>query len=128
MSQAQSKTETPHLEALVDSYIAAWNATDPQARAARVAETWTEAATYRDPMMAGEGHAGIAAMIAAAQANFPGLVFRRRGALDTHGDYIRFSWDLGPQGAAPVAGGTDFGVLKDRRLAVVTGFLDFVPG
>ena len=127
MSQAQSKTETPHLEALVDGYIAAWNASDPETRAARVAETWTEGATYRDPMMAGDGHAGIAAMIGGAQANFPGLVFRRRGALDAYGDNIRFSWDLGPEGAAPVAGGTDFGVMKDGRLAAVTGFLDFAP-
>ena len=122
-----SKSENSALEALVDGYIAAWNATDPKVRAARVAETWTEAATYRDPMMAGEGHSGIDAMIAGAQSNFPGLVFRRRGALDAHGDCIRFSWDLGPEGAPAIAGGTDFGVLKDGRLAVVTGFLDFAP-
>ncbi len=128
LPMSQAKPENPALEALVDNYIAAWNATDPGVRAARVAETWTEGATYRDPMMAGEGHAGIDAMIAGAQTSFPGLVFRRRGALDAYGDQIRFSWDLGPEGAAPVAGGTDFGVLKDGRLAVVTGFLDFAPG
>lgn len=122
-----SNVQDPILEALVDRYIAAWNATDPQVRAARVAETWTEAATYRDPMMAGEGHSGIAAMIAGAQSSFPGLVFRRRGALDAHGDVIRFSWDLGPADAPAIAGGTDFGVLKDGRLAAVTGFLDFAP-
>jgi len=122
-----SQAETPALEALVDRYIDAWNATDPKQRAARVAETWTEDATYRDPMMAGEGHAGIDAMIAGAQSSFPGLVFRRRGTLDAHGDNIRFSWDLGPADAAPIAGGTDFGVVKNGRLTAVTGFLDFMP-
>ncbi len=122
-----SNLANPALEALVDNYIAAWNATDPKARAARVAKTWTEAAAYKDPMMAGEGHAGIDAMIAGAQANFPGLVFRRRGELDAHGDHIRFSWDLGPPGAPAIAGGTDFGVLQEGRLAAVTGFLDFAP-
>jgi len=127
MSDAQNPAMNPALEALVDNYIAAWNATDPQVRAAKVAATWTEVATYKDPMMAGEGHAGIAAMIAGAQSNFPGLVFRRRGDLDAHGDVIRFSWDLGPHGAPAIAGGTDFGVLKDGRLATVTGFLDFAP-
>jgi hypothetical protein len=115
------------LEALVDRYIAAWNATEAGARAQLVAATWTPAASYRDPMMAGEGHDGIDAMIAGAQGQFPGLVFRRRGALDAYGDVVRFSWDLGPAGADPVAGGTDFCTLDGGRMARVTGFLDFAP-
>ena len=121
-----SKTET-HLESLVDSYIAAWNATDAAERAALVARTWTPDARYVDPMMRGDGHTGIDAMIAGAQGQYPGLSFSRRGALDAHGDNIRFSWDLGPQGAAAVAGGTDFAVIEDGRIKAVTGFLDFMP-
>ncbi|WP_421931709.1 nuclear transport factor 2 family protein [Phenylobacterium sp.] len=116
------------LEDLIDRYIAAWNEADPAARRALVARTWTDGACYLDPMMAGEGHDGIDAMIGAAQGQFPGLTFTRRGALDAFGDHVRFSWDLGPPGAAPVAGGTDFAVVKGGRLAAVTGFLDFAPG
>jgi hypothetical protein len=122
-----SASETSALEGLVDSYIAAWNARDAGDRAALVARTWTPDATYADPLMSGAGHAGIDAMIAAAQGQYPGLIFSRRGAPDVHGDNLRFSWDLGPQGGPPMAGGTDFAVVEGGRIRTVTGFLDFAP-
>ena len=40
---------------------------------------------------------------------------------------VRFSWELGPDGAAPLAGGLDVGVIADGRLRSITGFLDFTP-
>jgi hypothetical protein len=40
---------------------------------------------------------------------------------------VRFSWELGPEDGAALAGGVDFGVLVDSRLQSITGFLDFVP-
>ena len=123
-----TQTVEQTLESLVDGYIAAWNATAAAERAALVARTWTPDATYVDPVMAGDGHGGIDAMIAGCQARFPGFKFSRRGTLDVHGGNIRFSWDLSPEGAAPVAGGTDFAVVQDGRMKAVTGFLDFAPG
>ncbi|WP_340646567.1 nuclear transport factor 2 family protein [Phenylobacterium sp.] len=116
------------LEALIDSYIAVWNETDGAARYALVTKIWEPDARYIDPMTSGQGHDGIDAMIGAAQGQFPGMTFSRRGTLDAFGDRVRFSWDLGPAGAAPVAGGTDFAVVTDGRFANVTGFLDFTPG
>jgi hypothetical protein len=113
---------------LIDRYIACWNEADAARRQALIAETFTEGATYCDPMLQGEGHAGIAALIAAAQQHFPGLRFSRRGGTEAHHDRLRFSWDLGPAGAAPIAGGTDMAVVApDGRLAAVTGFIDFAP-
>lgn len=117
----------PH-DAIIDRYIACWNEADPARREALVAETFTEGARYLDPMLEGEGHAAIAGLIAAAQAQFPGLSFSRRGTADAHHDRLRFAWALGPAGGAAVAGGTDMAVVApDGRLASVTGFLDFVP-
>ncbi len=43
------------------------------------------------------------------------------------GDYVRFSWGLGPDGADSPIKGTDFAVVKDGRIESVTGFLDQVP-
>jgi hypothetical protein len=40
---------------------------------------------------------------------------------------VRFSWELGPDGADPLAGGLDVGVIADGRLRSITGFLDFAP-
>ena len=110
---------------LIDCYIAAWNETDGPRRRALIKQTWTEDATYVDPMMQGEGRTGIDAMIQSVQAQFPGHRFRRTGKIDAHRGYIRFAWELGAEGAAALAGGTDFGEVVDGRLHAVTGFLDF---
>lgn len=119
---------------LIDRYIAAWNEADAGRRRDLIARTWTDDATYVDPLMRGDGAAGIDAMIAGVQARFPGWRFARTGTVDAHGDRVRFAWALGPAGLAgpanaeaPIAG-TDFAVLSpDGRLAAVTGFIDRMP-
>lgn len=114
---------------LVDRYIAMWNETDAETRRDLVAGTWTEDASYIDPLMRGDGHDGIDAMVAGVQARFPDFRFRRTSAVDAHNGRLRFGWELGPEGAeAPVAG-LDVGVVGgDGRLSAITGFLDRVPG
>ena len=120
---------TSNATALATRYLAAWNEADPTRRRALVAEAFSEDARYLDPLMQGQGHDGVAAMIGGAQAHFPGLRFTLHGTPDAHNDRLRFSWALGPEGAAPVARGTDFCTLAaDGRLQNVTGFLDLVPG
>ena len=107
----------------IDSYIAAWNEPAADRRRALVAATWAEDGTYTDPLMSGEGADGIAAMIGAAQQQFPGHRFELADGPDAHHDRVRFTWHLqGPDG--PVAVGTDFAtVADDGRLRDVTGFL-----
>jgi hypothetical protein len=112
---------------VVDRYIATWNETDPARRRELISRTWIEEGQYLDPLMAGEGQDGIDAMIHAVQTQFPGHRFRRTSNIDTHHDRVRFSWELGPEGAAPLAGGLDVGVIADGRLRSITGFLDFAP-
>lgn len=113
---------------LAERYIAAWNEPDAASRRALIAETFTADARYLDPLMEGSGHDGLAAMIGAAQGQFPGLRFALSGTVDTHHDRLRFSWDLGPEGGAAVAKGTDFAVLADGKIQSVTGFIDMMPG
>jgi hypothetical protein len=110
----------------ITTYIAAWNETDPERRRALVAETFSEDARYLDPLMSGEGQDGIAAMIGAAQAQFPDHRFELSYGPDAHNDVVRFAWTLhGADG--PVANGVDFGtVAEDGRLRNVTGFLETV--
>lgn len=111
------------IDPTIDRYLAIWNETDASRRRALIAATWTEDATYLDPLMGGEGHDGIDAMIRGAQAQFPGHRFRRAGEIDAHHDRVRFGWELvGPGGVAAI--GLDFGeVAADGRLRRVTGFL-----
>ncbi|GHD02972.1 nuclear transport factor 2 family protein [Novosphingobium pokkalii] len=112
-------------ETLARDYLALWNDPDAVSRNRRLSDGWAENARYADPMMAGQGHAGIAAMIADARAQFPGHAFTLRGTPDAHGSFVRFSWTLAPEHGAPIVGGTDIVRLAaDGRIAEVIGFLD----
>lgn len=111
---------------LVNRYIEMWNETDAASRRALIARTWTEDATYVDPMLKGDGPAGIDAMVAGVQATYPGLRFRLTSAVDAHNDRLRFTWELGAEGAAPMVKGTDYGVVAGGRLRAITGFFDQV--
>ena len=114
--------------ALVDRYIASWNEPDPARRRALIAETFTPDARYRDPLMSGDGHDALDALIAAVHARFPTFRFAVSRAAEAVGDHVRFSWTLGPAGVPAPIEGTDFARLSaDGRLAMVHGFLDRVP-
>jgi hypothetical protein len=114
-------------ETVVNTYIEMWNETDPQQRRELVAQTVTEDADYLDPLMAGEGIDGISAMIAGAQAQFPGHRFTLVSGPDAHHDRVRFTWALAPNGGEPVAVGVDFAtVADDGRMRAITGFLELV--
>ena len=113
-----------NIAATVDKYIATWNEPDPERRAALAAEVWTGDGTYLDPLMRGETPDGIAAMIGAARAQFPGHRFELSFGPDAHSNHVRFAWRLVGD-AGPVAAGVDFAtVAADGRLQAVTGFLE----
>jgi hypothetical protein len=112
---------------LVDRYIALWNETDPERRRRLVAGTFSDRASYLDPLMASEGLAAIDHMVEAVQERFPGHRFRRAGAVDGHHDRIRFGWELTSADGLVVARGTDFAAVAADRLATVTGFIDQMP-
>jgi hypothetical protein len=111
---------------IVDNYIAIWNETDPDRRRALVAETWTENATYLDPLLSGEGASGIDSMVASAQSAYPGHRFELSSSPDAHHDRVRFGWTMyAPDDGRAVISGVDFGILADDgRLEAVTGFLE----
>jgi hypothetical protein len=112
---------------LIDRYIATWNETDTGRRRDLIAATWTEGASYLDPMLQSEGREGIDAMIVSVQERFPGHRFRRTGDVESHHDRVRFTWELAPENGEVVAKGTDFGVVGGGdRLQAVTGFFDYV--
>ena len=114
-------------ETIVNQYIEMWNETDPQHRHALVAQTVTEDAHYLDPLMQGVGIDGISAMIAGAQAQFPGHRFALISGPDAHHDRVRFTWSLSANGGEPVAIGVDFAtVADDGRMRAITGFLELV--
>jgi hypothetical protein len=117
------------MQEIVEKYLAAWNETDPAKRRALVDEVWAEDGRYTDPLADARGRAEIDGLIGAVQAQFPGFVFTLGGTVDAHHDQARFTWHLGPAGAAePVVIGFDVAVLDGDRIGSVYGFLDKVPG
>ncbi|MER8856077.1 nuclear transport factor 2 family protein [Mesorhizobium sp. M0757] len=114
------------LNTIAQNYITAWNEADADRRAELLKATFTEDVSYRDPLMQGDGHAGVAKLIDGVQQRFAGFRFSLNGQPDGFGDRIRFSWNLGPEGVLSVIEGTDIGVIENGRLKSVTGFLDKV--
>jgi len=127
MTQRQQKGQCP-MQEIVQRYIASWNETDPERRRKLVDELWDDQASYTDPVAEAYGRDAIDALIAAAQAQFPGFVFTLNGPVDAHHRQARFTWGLGPADADPVVIGFDVAVVtEDGRLRTVLGFLDQVP-
>ncbi|MFD9431163.1 nuclear transport factor 2 family protein [Streptomyces sp. NPDC060002] len=120
---------TDRYENAVARYFEAWNARGPEALAKAVTAAWAVDGGYTDPLADVRGHEGIAAVIAATHAQFPGFTFRLTGAVDGHHDTAHFSWELVSEadGAAPVAGSDVVVLDTEDRIASVLGFLDRVP-
>ena len=113
----------------VTGYLRAWNATDPAERAALLAEVVTDDVRYVDPLADVTGAGALAAVIGAVQQQFPGMPLVQRGDAEAHHDVVRFTWQLGPDGAEPIVIGTDSVLLaEDGRFALITGYLDKAPG
>jgi hypothetical protein len=116
------------LTSTIDTYLAAWNETDPARRADLVARVWAADGQLTDPPLAAEGHAAISEMAAALQGQFPGHQFRRASGVDTHHGYLRVAWELvGPDGGVALSGMDVGEVAPDGRLQRITGFFGPLP-
>ena len=109
------------------AYLETWNETDDERRRSLLQKHWTRDASYVDPMMRGEGEATIAGLIGGVHQRFPGFRFRLSGTPNGHGDHVRLSWTLGPDGSEPPIEGSDVVVLQDGRIRQVIGFIDRAP-
>lgn len=116
------------MQDLIEQYLDCWNQTDAEARRKLIEQVWAPEASYTDPLADVTGRAAIDATIAAVQGQFPGFVFTLAGPVDAHHRQARFTWNLGPAGAAPVVVGSDVALADpDGRVTAVYGFLDQVP-
>ena len=115
-------------QSIANRYIDLWNERDAKRRLDMLAANWSAEASYTDPLASVKGAADISALIGGVQQRFPEFSFALIGKVDGFGDNVRFSWGLGPKGAAdaPIKG-TDFAAIADGKIASVTGFLDQVP-
>jgi hypothetical protein len=123
------KTPMSNVNESVVRYLAAWNEPDAARRRDLVSKAWIEDGTYVDGARDGRGHDEITAMIGKAQDHFPGYRLHIASGIETHHDYVRFSWAAGGSAEAPLyIRGTDFAAIaSDGRLRSVVGFVDAAP-
>ena len=124
MLGAMTDTTTTDVTALADTYIAMWNEEDPAARASLIEQAWAADGSYRDPLLAADGHAALSEMVATVHGHYPGHRFRRTSGVDAHHDVARFGWSLGdPADGAVTVAGIDVAELgADGKLRRITGF------
>jgi hypothetical protein len=115
-------------QSIANRYIDLWNERDGGRRLEILAANWASNASYTDPLASVRGAAEISTLIGGVQQRFPEFSFALIGKVDGFGDNVRFSWGLGPKGAAdaPIKG-TDFAAIRNGKIESVTGFLDRVP-
>ena len=112
----------PDIAAVVDAYFAMWNEDDPARRAELIASAWGNDGAYIDPLQEAEGSEALSAMVDTVHQHYPGQLFRRTTAIDSHHDHHRFGWQLG-EGEDLVVAGLDVAhVGPDGRLTRITGF------
>lgn len=114
---------------VASGYLAVWNETDDDARAALAEQVFVDAVSYVDPLLDVQGRDALVQAIGAVQQQFAGWRFSPAGAVDGHHRLLRFGWELGPAGQQPApAVGFDVAIIgDDGRIEHVLGFLDRVP-
>ena len=108
-------------EQVVDAYLGCWN--EPMRRGdVLVDRTCTmNHARSVDPLADVTGRAGIDAMLAATQGEFPRHRFSLDGEVTTHHDLIYWGWVMaGPDDV--VLAGVDVARVDDGQIAFLAGF------
>jgi hypothetical protein len=112
---------------IAERYIATWNETNEGKRSELLQADWNGDASYVDPIAKAVGREDIGGLIGGVQQRFAGFRFALTGAPNGYGEYVRFSWRLGPAGAEAPIEGSDVLEIVNGRIARVIGFLDKVP-
>jgi SnoaL-like domain len=117
-----SDTNTTNVEATVERYFEAWNATSGERPTAAQA-VFTPDSYYCDGASEAAGLEAIVAMMDAVANQFPGSSLRRISAIDSHHEQARFAWTLeGADGATVVDGIDAMRLTPDGRIASTLGF------
>lgn len=112
----------------VDTFIAAYNETDAEARLALLEEAFSPAGRLIDPPLDAAGHRGISEMMGTVHRQFPGHTFRRSSGVDEHHGHVRYAWELLTPDGQVALDGMDVGELDaGGRLVRVTGFFGGPP-
>jgi hypothetical protein len=116
------------LTTTIDGNLAAYSNPDGATRRTQLEAVWAADGTLIDPPIDGTGIAGIDALMAAVQSQFPGHTFRRTSGVDAHHDVARYSWALvASDGSVSLEGLDVVEVDAEGRLTRILGFIGPLP-
>jgi len=111
------------LDDMVDTYCAAWNATEATERNRLLRVVWTTDGRYSDPMVHDLDRAALVAHIGVLLDRFPGSTIRRTTAVDSHHSWLRFGFVRLAADGSTMREGIDICQLGEGgRLHRITGF------
>lgn len=124
----QTTETTAELAATVDAHLAGYGEPDPVRRRELLDAAWAVDGVLLDPPLDAVGPEGIAAIVDAVLAHYPGHTFRRTSELDVHHGHGRYAWELvTPDGDVALAGLDVATFDDDGRLTRVVGFFGEPP-
>ena len=113
------------LEAVVDTYVAAWNEPTAETRTELLLEAWAAAGRYQDPTAHVKGVPALVEHIGGFLAGISGGAIRRSGPIQRTVAAFHFPWEMVDRTGAVIATGKDTGLLDaDGRILMIRGFFD----
>lgn len=114
---------TTEIEALIDTYCAAWSDPDPERRREILESVWTDSATYTDPTVHAAGIDALLAHIGTVLARRPGAKVVRTSRVDAHHGVARFAWRVVQADGSMLPEGLDIAeITQDGRIGRIVGF------
>lgn len=114
---------TTEIEALIDTYCAAWSDPDPERRREILESVWADGATYTDPTVHAAGIDALLAHIGTVLARRPGAKVIRASRIDMHHGLARFAWRVVQADGTTLPEGLDLAeVTPEGRIGRIVGF------
>jgi hypothetical protein len=111
------------IEALIDTYCAAWSDPDPRRRRDILENVWAEGAIYTDPTVHAAGADALLVHIETVLARRPGAKVIRTSRVDAHHGVARFAWRVVQADGTMLPEGLDVAeITPDGRIGRIVGF------
>jgi hypothetical protein len=112
----------------LQAYLDAWNEHDEVTRLALLETAWTENGRYVDPTADATGRDGLSQVISAFQAQFADVTLVLGSGIETHGNWLRWRWEIRGADNGLILEGTDVAVVEDSgKVLRIVGFFGGEP-
>lgn len=112
----------------LQAYLDAWNEHEEATRLALLETAWAENGRYVDPTADATGREGLSQVIAAFQTQFADVTLVLGSGIETHGNWLRWRWEIRGADDALLLDGTDVALVEDSgKVLRIVGFFGGEP-